>query len=134
MLRFAPGIASCLHDLAGLDVSEGKLAEAKAQYRECLLLYGLENKTDLPRVLESLAVVARQTEEPGRALSLAGAAAKIRERYHVTTSDSGLRARTHRMIEAARNEAGVDATAHWMKGWNMTVEEIMEWAFRQGED
>ena len=133
-LRFSPGTASCLHDLAGLDVSEGKLAEAEAQYRECLLLYGLENKTDLPRVLESLAVVARQTEEPGRALTLAGAAAKIRERYHATTADSGLRARTQRMIEAARNEAGADATAHWMKGWNMTVEEILQWAMRQEED
>jgi hypothetical protein len=38
------------------------------------------------------------------------------------------------MIEAARNEAGAEASAHWMKGWNMAVDEVIEWATREGED
>lgn len=127
-LEFPAGTASCLHDLAGLDASEGKLPAAEAQYKECLLLYGPENKSDLPRVLESMAVVARHAEQPGRALTLTGAAAGLRERFHAVTADSTVRARMEQMIEAARIEAGPEASAHWMKGWNMTLDEILEWA------
>ena len=132
-LKLSAGTASCLHDLAGLDASEGKLPAAEAQYKECLRLYGPENKSDLPRVLESMAVVVRRAEQPGRALTLAGAAARLRERFHAVTADSTVRARMQQMIEAARNEAGAEASAHWMKGWNMTLDEILEWATQEQE-
>jgi hypothetical protein len=132
-LEFWLGAASCLYDLAGLDVSKGCLPEAEARYRECLRLYGIENKVDLPRVLETMAVVTRQTARPGRALTLAGAAARIRERFDVANKDATLRARVQETIETARDEAGAEASAHWMKGWNMTVDKVLEWATREEE-
>jgi predicted ATPase/predicted Ser/Thr protein kinase len=132
-LGFSPGAASCLHDLAGFDVREGRLSGAETRYMECLRLYGIENKVDLPRVLESLAMVARQIEEAGRALTLAGAAARIRERFHAPARDCNRQSRLQEAIAAARNESGAEASAHWMKGWNMSLDEIMEWA-TQRED
>jgi hypothetical protein len=33
-----------------------------------------------------------------------------------------------RKIDIARKDAGPEATDLWMKGWNMSLEEIVEWA------
>jgi predicted ATPase/serine/threonine protein kinase len=132
-LGFSSGTACCLHDLAALDVSELDLARAEARYGECLRLYGIENKEDLPRVLESMAVVARLAGRPARALTLAGAGARFRERFHVLSKDARQRSRVQETIEAARSEAGPEASAHWMRGWNMSPTELLEWATPQGD-
>jgi predicted ATPase/predicted Ser/Thr protein kinase len=132
-LGFAPGAASCLHDLAGLDVGEANLLAADARYKESLRLYGIENKADLPRILESMAFLARQMEQPARVLTLGGAAARIRERFHVPAKNSTERSRIQDLIAGARSEAGADASAHWMKGWNMSLDEVLEWATQQGD-
>jgi predicted ATPase/predicted Ser/Thr protein kinase len=130
-LGFSSGTACCLHDLAALDVSELNLARAEARYGECLRLYGIENKEDLPRVLESMAVAAHQAGRPARALTLAGAGARFRERFHVLSKDARQRSRVRETIEAARSEAGPEASAHWMRGWNMSPTELLEWATHQ---
>jgi tetratricopeptide (TPR) repeat protein len=130
-LGFSPGIASCLHDLAGLEAAEGKLEEARGMYQDCLRLYSAENIADLPRVLESLAFVAIRSAQPERGLTLAGAAAAIRERFYVRSAGSA-RAGMEQEIDAARKEIGVEAVAHWMKGWNMSHEEIVDWTVQEG--
>ena len=126
-LGFSPGIASCLHDLADLDADEGKVAEALAQYQECLRHYGAESKVDLPRVLESMAELARRNGRPGPALTMFGAAARIRERFHANTGNLRLRARQQQILEGARSAVGAEASAYWMKGWNMTIEDVFQW-------
>jgi tetratricopeptide (TPR) repeat protein len=133
-LNLAHGVASCLHDLAALDAAEGKLEEAEPMYRESLRLYGSENIVDLPRVLESLAVVALKKSEPARALVLSGAAAGIRDHYRVRIANPAQRAAIEVCTTAARKEAGQDGASHWMKGWNMTPEEIMAFAGGNKED
>jgi predicted ATPase len=130
-LGFSPGIASCLHDLAGLETAEGKLEEARRMYQECLRLYSAENIAELPRVLESLAFVAIRSAQPERGLTLAGAAAAIRERFFVRSAGSA-RAGIEQEIDAARKEIAAEAVAHWMKGWNMSHEEIVDWAVQEG--
>jgi predicted ATPase/predicted Ser/Thr protein kinase len=131
-LGFAPGAASCLHDLAGLDVAEANLPAADARYKESLRLYGIENKADLPRILESMAFLARQMGQPARVLTLGGAAARIRERFHAPAKNSTERSRIQDLIAGARSEAGADASAHWMKGWNMSLDEVLERATQKG--
>jgi len=133
-LGFSPGVASCLHDLAGLDAADGRLAESQRLYRESLQLYGRENPADLPRGLESLAEVAIQGGHPERALALAGAAAAIRKRFHARTTNPARRAEVEKKIDSARKDAGGEAAALWMKGWNMSLEEIIEYAAQSGED
>ena len=133
-LGFSLGIASCLFDLGGLEAAAGKLREAEGLYQESLRLYGPENPGELPRLIESLAEVDIHRAQTERALTLAGAAAAIRERFHVWTRNSVRRAEVLRKIDDARREAGPAATAWWMKGWNMSIEETLEYALQDGDD
>lgn len=133
-LGLSHGVASCLHDLAGLDAAGGRLAEARCLYQESLHLYGPENPVDLPRGLESLAEVAIQGGQPERALALAGAAAAIRKRFHVRTMNPARRAEVEKKIDFARKSAGEEAAAFWMKGWNMSLEEIIGYAAQGGDE
>jgi predicted ATPase len=133
-LGLSHGVASCLHDLAGLDAAGGRLAEARRLYQESLHLYGPENPVDLPRVLESLAEVAIQGGQPERALALAGAAAAIRKRFHAHATDPARRAQVEKKIDSARKDAGGEAAAFWMKGWNMSLEKIIEYAAQGGDE
>ena len=78
-------------------------------------------------------MVARLAGRPARALTLAGAGARFRERFHVLSKDARQRSRVQETIEAARSEAGPEASAHWMRGWNMSPTELLEWATPQGD-
>ena len=127
-LGYSFGIASCLHDLAGLEAEAGRFAEARRMYRECLRLYGPANVAELPRILESMANVAMRAAKPDRALTLLGGAAAIRERFQVKAHDPALRSDLERRIDVARAAAGPEAATHWMEGWNMSIEEAMEFA------
>jgi predicted ATPase len=131
-LGHSHGVASCLYDLAGLEVGEGKFEQARGMYQECLRLYGPESISDLPRVLESIGSVESRVDRPGRALTLAGGAAAIRERFRLRGAGPGA-AEIEQNIENARKQLGAEATAHWMKGWNMRLEEIVEWATEEGD-
>jgi tetratricopeptide (TPR) repeat protein len=133
-LNLAHGVASCLHDLAALDAAEGKLEEAEPMYQESLRLYGTENKVDLPRVLESLAAVALRKSQPERALVICGAAAAIRDHFQARKADPAQRAAVEACTTAARKEAGQDGASRWMKGWSMTLDEIMAFAGGSKED
>ncbi|MGA3018834.1 MAG: protein kinase [Bryobacteraceae bacterium] len=122
------GTASCLYDLAGLAATAGDLAEAQRLYRECIVLYGPQSKADLPRVLEAFACLALQFQDPERALTLAGAAAAMRQRYTLRSFGSSHHVAIEQKIDAARNQAGPSAAASWMKGWNMRPEEAIDLA------
>jgi predicted ATPase len=132
-LGYPIGVASCRYDLAGLLAAEGRFEESRNMYRESLRLYGPENISDLPRVIESLAVLESRTGDSLRALTLAGGAAAIRERYDVRSANPAT-LEVEMMIEGARERTGTESTAHWMKGWNMSVEEIVRWAGGEAEE
>jgi predicted ATPase len=132
-MGYSLGVASCLHDLANLETAGGNLAKARELYRECLGLYGPENIAELPRVLESMAGVAIRAGRPGRALVLFGAAAAIRERFQVATLNPSLRSEVEQRTDAARKQAGAEATLHWMKGWRMSIEQAIECATEETE-
>jgi predicted ATPase/serine/threonine protein kinase len=127
-LKFPLGIASCLHDLARLAVECGDPAEARILCREALQIYGPDNRAELPRVLDSLVCIAKQTGAPQRALTLAGAAAALRERCNVWHSSPARRAEIGRVVEEAREQIGAGATDFWIKGWNMSPQEAVDWA------
>jgi predicted ATPase len=132
-LGFSHGVASCLFDLGGLDAALGRYREARRFYQESLRLYGPENPAELPRGIESLAEVAIHSGQLERALALAGAGAAIRERLFVRARNPVRRAEVAQKIDDARKDAGPAATAWWMKGWNMSVEETLEYALQDGD-
>jgi hypothetical protein len=127
-IRYKPGIASCLHDLAGLAAAAGDLPEARRLYRECLHFYSPEDVADLPRVLESLAAVALRAQHAARALILLGAASRLRQQYQVVTLNPHIRGEVEARVEAARQAAGPEAPAAWMQGWKMTPEDALHFA------
>jgi serine/threonine protein kinase/predicted ATPase len=131
-LGFPLGVASCLHDLASLETQAGKFEKAWELYHECLRLYSPDQVEDVPRVLESLAELATRSAQPELALTVAGAAAGIRERFTIGTTKVQ-RALVERNVDAARKQTGAPAADHWMKGWNMSIEEITEWVAREAK-
>ena len=128
------GVAASLHDLAGLELADGRILEAQHLCQEALQLYGPENPADLPRVLESMVELAICSRQHQRALTLAGAAAAIRKRFDVWSMDPARRAHVENQIEPVRKDAGALATTFWMRGWNMRLEEIIEFAAREAAD
>jgi len=68
-----------------------------------------------------------------RALALAGAAAAIRKRFHAR-ADPARRAEVEKKIDSARKDAGGEAAGFWIKGWNMSLEEIIEYAAQGGDE
>ena len=133
-LGLSHGVASCLFDMGGLDAALGRYREARSFYQESLRLYGPESPAELPRVVESLAEVAIHGGQLERALALAGAGAAIRERLFISSKNPLHRAEVARKIDDTRREAGPAATAWWMKGWNMSVEETLDYALQDGDD
>jgi tetratricopeptide (TPR) repeat protein len=130
-LNFTHGVAACLHDLACIALEEGNLAEARQLYRESVSLYGPENPVELPRELEALAEIAMRNAQPEHALTLLAAAARIRERFDARTAYfSGAENR----VETARKGAGPEATAAWIRGWNMTLEQIVKYTLENGAE
>lgn len=132
-LQHSPGIASCLHDLANLAVQACDNATATRLYGESLKLYwDLGHRADLPRLLESFAVCAA-SGDPQRALTLAGAAAVLRNELAKPVAGP-TKTRLQSALEAARKQlSSAEATASWMRGWTMQPEEAVRFALGVGE-
>jgi len=58
----------------------------------------------------------------------------IRKRFHARTTNPARRAEVEKKIDFARKNAGAEAAALWMKGWNMSLDEIIEYAVEGGDD
>ena len=119
------GIASVLADLAELARLQGREREARDLLRESLeSCQALEDRTGIARVFERLAVLLAG-EDPGRAIRLASAAARLREELGTPlppASREGLRT----ALESARESLGKSAAAHaWEEGERLSTETIV---------
>jgi predicted ATPase len=122
------GTAGVLRDMGSLARSDGKPAEAEAFYREALRIFqGLGHHRGIARVLEHLAACAAMQDRPRRALTLAGAAAAMRERLK-TPLLAAEQEELERILIGSR--AGKDAAA-WDEGRAMTLNGVA--AFALGE-
>jgi predicted ATPase len=119
------GTAGVLRDLGSLERSEGKPAEAEAFYREALRIFrALGHHRGIARVLEHLAACAAMQDRPQQALTLAGAAAAMRERLKTPLS-AGEQEELERILGPLRSGA---AAADWEAGRRMTLEAVGEYA------
>jgi hypothetical protein len=81
------GIATSLADMGAVAASRGDLPEATRRYRDGLRRFAMvEHKRGVARLLEALACIAAQQDRPRKGLTLAAAAAALRERLGTPAS------------------------------------------------
>jgi tetratricopeptide (TPR) repeat protein len=130
-LQHRPGIAACFYDLGSVAAAEGDYTTAQRLYQESLTLYWDlgSYKMDLPRLLEALAQCAAARQASERALVLAASAAALRQTLDVFIREASVRARLEQSLDDARSRVDrAAATASWMRGWNMPLEEAVRMA------
>jgi predicted ATPase len=123
------GTAGVLRDLGNLSRSEGSPAEAEGFYREALQIFqGLGHHRGVARVLEHLAACAAIEDRPQRAITLAAAAAAMRERLKTPLS-AGEKEELERILGAAHGAlpAGERAAA-WEQGRTMDLKRVAAYA------
>jgi hypothetical protein len=125
-LRDGWGIASVLSDLASLSCDQGNDAEARRLYGESIRMFQeLGHQRGIARALECLAASAAAQADAAQSLHLAGAAAALRQRLGAPLTPTEQR-RLEKALEFARRTLGnASATAAWMEGWAMPVEQAV---------
>jgi predicted ATPase/serine/threonine protein kinase len=123
------GTAGVLRDLGNLARSEGKPGEAESFYREALRIFqGVGHHRGIARVLEHPAACAAMQGRPRRALTLAGAAAAMRERLKTPLS-AAEHEDLERILGGVRaGLAGAEQAAAWEEGRGMTLNQVAEHA------
>jgi len=129
------GVARSLTDLGYVACELGDHAAAHTTYREGLEIFtSLGHKRGIARALEGFACSAWARGEPARALSIAAAAAHVRQRIGApllpvekSRFDKGLRS-----VWNALNEQ--DGKAAWEHGWAMPLEKAVQYALETTPD
>ena len=123
-----PGLAACFNDLAAMATDVGDYVAAQCLYQKSLqLFWDLGQNRNLPHALEAIACCAAHGE-PERALALAGSAAALRKALAMSLPDPA-KNRLEQNLDAARQAlTGSAATASWMRGWSMPIEEAVQLA------
>ncbi len=127
------GIGGSLVALGHLGADCGDAAIATARYREALAIFlRMHDRRNAVRVLEAMATVAARAEHDAtRALTLAGAAAAMRQTLGVPIG-TAKRAKLERALERVRQGADRHAvTAAWMRGWAMDPDAAMAYALEE---
>lgn len=123
------GIASSLVDIGKLARLRGDLDAARAAYREALEGFSrLAHKRGIARVLEALALLAADEAKNEEALTLAGAASRLRELLGAPLPKEE-RLELDRSLDAARQSlAAADARQPYQCGRCMSIEEAVRYA------
>ncbi|HMA18765.1 MAG TPA: tetratricopeptide repeat protein, partial [Thermoanaerobaculia bacterium] len=123
------GTALALLDLGNLARDRTDFTAARELYRDSLQIFrDLDFKRGTAQVLESFALLASDQGDASRALQLAGGAAALRHSAGVPLDpayqekfEAGLAA-ARRVLEPSK------ASAAWMEGWGMSLDEAVETA------
>ena len=123
-------VLAALISLGDLAVTHGHHGEALARYRECLAhLQHLQDGARSVHALEGLAGLAAATDEPQRALRLAGAAAALRQRLGI---GAAWPPKMERRLKPARLAlAAAEQAAAWAEGATMTLEQAVAYALEE---
>ena len=123
------GIARSLTDLGYVACEQSDHETAHAAYRECLEIYTtLGHKRGIARALEGFACSAWARGEPARALSLAAAAARVRQRIGAPLLPLEQSKFDQSLSVAWQSLDERDSRAAWEQGWAMPLEEAIQYA------
>jgi tetratricopeptide (TPR) repeat protein len=137
--RFVQALAGPSHgagylvSLGDVAVEQGDRAAARRWYEEALALYDdLDEQERIPRILESLAILAALADDSTRALRLAGAASALRESLGVAPTPAQ-QARIDGALGAVRWGLNEDAAqTAWAAGRALDLEQAIAEALSQG--
>lgn len=121
------GIASSLADLGNLARDQADYHAAHSLYRESLKIFQqLEHRRGVARLLECFASLAAVQSVSHRSLSLAGAAAALRQTVGAPLTPAE-QVKLEKSLEPAR-QALTDAlgVTAWLAGWEMPLEKAIE--------
>lgn len=123
------GAASSMADLGTVARQQGDVAGAEAWYRQALESFSrLGHRRGVARVLESMAVLAAQIGSHERALTLAGAAAQLRQKIGAPAPITD-QAELSQWIEAARGAVNAQASQQAQRrGSGMSLVEAVRYA------
>jgi predicted ATPase/DNA-binding winged helix-turn-helix (wHTH) protein len=122
------GSARSLTDLGNIDCEQGDHPAGRASFREALEIFaGLRHRRGMARVLECFACLALAEGRAARALTLAAAAANIRQQISaplLQAEQSKLDTTLLNAWEALTEPEGKDA---WAQGYEMSLERAVEY-------
>jgi hypothetical protein len=128
------GIARSLADLGTLACNGGFYVLARSLYAESLTLFCELGEAKLcARVLESMACAVASQGHWDRALRIAGAAARIRQRFRFPLA-APAKVNLDRGLQTAHQSLTTSAAAAaWMEGWSMPLEKAIDYALACGQ-
>jgi tetratricopeptide (TPR) repeat protein len=120
------GIAGAFEALGYLARDRGDNRAASAWYRQALSINEKAgDRRGVARILEAFACAAAVAQDAARALTLAGAAASLRQTVGARIAAAD-RATLERTLDAVRR--GPESAPAWMAGWSMSVEDAIKYA------
>jgi predicted ATPase/DNA-binding winged helix-turn-helix (wHTH) protein len=124
------GVAAVLRDLGDLACRD-RDPNAGSLYKDALsIFHKTGHRRGMALLLQRLADCAVQSGQPDCALTLAGAAAALREHLGVSLS-SAEQDKLDQTLEAARTQVSATEQDHLLsKGRSMTIEQLVEYALR----
>ena len=123
------GTARCLTDLAYIDCEQGNHAAAHAAYREALAIFGeLGHRRGIARDLEGSACLAWAEGHATRALTLAAAAASLRQLIGAPLPQAEQTKLDGTLQPAWIALSDGDGAAAWAEGSNLNLEQSIEFS------
>lgn len=121
------GVGSTLVDLGGLAQNAGDLDEAESSYREALeIFHRVGHQRGVARVLEALATLAGERDDPTQVLRLAAAARRLRERLGRPPTDPVLEVALDAAVaRASQRLGGAEAEAELRRGEAEPMERLV---------
>jgi len=117
------GIAGSLADLGNLAREQQDFERASSLYRESMRLFQeLDHKRGIARLLDCLACLASAQSAPRRALTLAGAAAALREKLGIPLPAKEQATLEALLQPARRSFTNAEDTSIWLNGWALPLD------------
>jgi tetratricopeptide (TPR) repeat protein len=128
------GTARSLTDLGSIDCLKGRSSAAHASYREALQLFAeLGHRRGIARALEGFACLALRIGHPRRALTLAAAAAHLRELISAPLPQADQSKVDEALLPAWELLNELERKIAWEAGSAMTTEQAIDYALEEPE-
>jgi len=122
------GAARSLADLGDLAREQNELNTASGLFKDALAIFtGLRHRRGIARVLDGFAGLAARTGNVQRALTLAGAAAALRQTLGAPRRPRD-RGRVDEAVDELRRQDGASMRSYWTTGATMGLEDAIRYA------
>jgi predicted ATPase/DNA-binding winged helix-turn-helix (wHTH) protein len=126
------GSARSLTDLGYMNCDEGNHLDGHTAFREAMGIFaGLGHRRGMARTLEGYAYLALTEGHASRALTLAAAAARLRQLISAPLSPEEQSRLDQRLVHAWRSLSELEGKDAWAKGFAMSLEKAMHYSIEK---